>query len=801
MKLLELEVENFGIFSSLQLQLCPGMQVVLGENEAGKSTLLQLIRELLFGFPHQSAYALPHHRGKMAASALAELADGSAVRFTRRKGSKNTVVGRREPGGQAVDEAELSRLMSHASAELYQHVFGFSLSELSAGEKSLAHANLSEALYGGGMGGLATVQRLQNALKEEREELYVARGKNRVINELLQRLHQQDEQLRHAMFKPRDFQQLERDFADSQQQVEQLRQALEQLRRRQAHCRRLSEALAPWLQRCDASTELQTLEVPPDFPPAAADEYARCRETLDHVDADLSEAASELEAVVDALSRIALSPGLLEREAEIKHLEQQIGRIQAVCHDLPQRQEAAASSRTTLLAKLAELNPEWGLEKLDQFRSSLAQRESFEAMRTTWDQLERKKAELCAQRPALLADIATAQNRLAELQTMETLPLLEELIERHAQYEVDQKAVRDIQQHLQCVSAELQTLRTRLDAPLSQGLSNAEKLPVPMEPTVIEFRQQFADMHKTIARHEQRVESVRAELASQQQLLADLEAGQQIPSREELLGQRARRDQGWQLIRQKYIRGKADPEKITHYLAGGRATLADAFQQDVALADQLADKLQVDAQRVARREQLAAGIDRLQQRLDLAEQQLCKCQQAERDLTHDWQRLWSACRLQPLSPDAMRDWLHLHGELIDKLEEQSTLEVQRRDTEARVGDFEDELRELLPNVTGSPHRRLRRGAPPRRTGSTGGSATADLPVATAAENRAAPASGRRTERSDPATRFLAAAVAGALDRDRLPGPVGCAPGDEDPQRRGPGPPGAHPVAGPGAADR
>ena len=357
MKLLEVEIEHFGVFSGSQLQFGPGFQIVYGENEAGKSTLLQLIRELLFGFPHQSPYAFGNHQGEMAASARVELADGSLVHFRRRKGSKNKVVGKFDVTGEDVDEARLSRMLSNASAELYEHVFGFSLSELSAGEKSLTQANLTEALFGGGLGGLATMQRAQAALKEEREQLFLPRAKNRTINELLQQVKRYDEQLRHAIFKPRDFQELSKAYAESESQVNQLGDSLEQLRRREAHCRRLSEALSPWLQRIAAEKELATLEVPADFPPDAADDYRRCRERLGEIDDELSGVGQELETVTETLSNVVLSPELIEREAEIKHLQQQIGKFEGFRTDMPLRRQDAASIRDAVLTKLSQLNP------------------------------------------------------------------------------------------------------------------------------------------------------------------------------------------------------------------------------------------------------------------------------------------------------------------------------------------------------------------------------------------------------------------------------------------------------------
>ena len=56
MRVRELHIENFGIHRDRTLALEPGVQVVDGPNEAGKSTLLSLLRHLVFGFPHSTPY-------------------------------------------------------------------------------------------------------------------------------------------------------------------------------------------------------------------------------------------------------------------------------------------------------------------------------------------------------------------------------------------------------------------------------------------------------------------------------------------------------------------------------------------------------------------------------------------------------------------------------------------------------------------------------------------------------------------------------------------------------------------------
>ena len=194
MRLLEIEVENFGMFHRTSVSLGDGrFHLVCGPNEAGKSTLLQLMRELLFGFPSRNPYAFAEHDGEMAATALAEMKDGSRIRFRRRKGTKNTVTGEVEGTGRRNRWSSLIGLLGNANAEMYQNVFGFSLAELASGEASLQNARLEEAYYGGGLGGLANLQRSLAAIQAEHQSLFMSsrRAQRPVINKLLADIHDQ----------------------------------------------------------------------------------------------------------------------------------------------------------------------------------------------------------------------------------------------------------------------------------------------------------------------------------------------------------------------------------------------------------------------------------------------------------------------------------------------------------------------------------------------------------------------------------------------------------------------------------
>ena len=60
MRITALEVDGFGVWSGLRLDhLSEGLNVFFGPNEAGKTTLMQFVRSVLYGFTSERRRYLP----------------------------------------------------------------------------------------------------------------------------------------------------------------------------------------------------------------------------------------------------------------------------------------------------------------------------------------------------------------------------------------------------------------------------------------------------------------------------------------------------------------------------------------------------------------------------------------------------------------------------------------------------------------------------------------------------------------------------------------------------------------------
>ena len=101
MKLCRLDLIAFGPFDKTSLDLSagnPGLHVIYGDNEDGKSTTLRATRGLLFGIQGRTTDDHVFKKAQLRIGGRLRRTDGDELSFVRRKGNKDTL---RHPDGDA----------------------------------------------------------------------------------------------------------------------------------------------------------------------------------------------------------------------------------------------------------------------------------------------------------------------------------------------------------------------------------------------------------------------------------------------------------------------------------------------------------------------------------------------------------------------------------------------------------------------------------------------------------------------------------------------------------------------------
>ena len=120
MKILELTLTAFGPFSGQTFDLSagnPGLHVVFGPNEAGKSSALRALHAALYGIPGQTNDAFLHPYNALRIGGRLRHSSGTEIAFVRRKGSKNTLL---EPDGTRLDDRALDRFLGGETSRTFE---------------------------------------------------------------------------------------------------------------------------------------------------------------------------------------------------------------------------------------------------------------------------------------------------------------------------------------------------------------------------------------------------------------------------------------------------------------------------------------------------------------------------------------------------------------------------------------------------------------------------------------------------------------------------------------------------------
>ena len=177
MRIRQLDLLRYGHFTDAIIALPaskPDFQMLLGENEAGKSTAMGGVEDLLFGIPSNSARNFLHEYNAMRVGALLEKG-GDTLKVRRRKGNKDTLLADDDmpiPSG----EGALAPFLAGADRRFYTRMFSLDHERLRQGGKEILQAqdDVGQMLFSASAGIMGLRETLK-AMEAEADALWASR--------------------------------------------------------------------------------------------------------------------------------------------------------------------------------------------------------------------------------------------------------------------------------------------------------------------------------------------------------------------------------------------------------------------------------------------------------------------------------------------------------------------------------------------------------------------------------------------------------------------------------------------------
>lgn len=278
MRIREIRVEGFGALRDRTIELEGPVSIFYGPNEAGKSTLLHLIRAVLFGFPPRGQAAErfePPGGGAHGGALLLETAAGERVRIARRSAEAAGGRGRSPsagvlsvtlPDGVLGGEEFLQELLGGVTGEQFRNLFAFTLTELQE-LRTLTTEELGGFLHSAGLGVRASaVTGAEKRLAQELDARFRPRGRSQGIGRLLAESEALEAAWRRSLGAAGRYNHLAEEIARVTERIAEAEEELRQTRRRLSFLQSAASLSGHWHRRRTVRQELQQLPGRAGFP-------------------------------------------------------------------------------------------------------------------------------------------------------------------------------------------------------------------------------------------------------------------------------------------------------------------------------------------------------------------------------------------------------------------------------------------------------------------------------------------------------------------------------------------------------
>ena len=703
MRIGRLDLLRYGHFTGRALELPVGdtdLHILFGPNEAGKSTALAAVEDMLFGISTRSPYGFLHDYSAMRIGAL--LQNGTeTLEILRRKGSKDTLLDAGEmpfPRG----EATLRPFLAGADRSFFERMFSLDHVRLETGGKEILEAKdeIGQMLFAAGTG-IAGLRHRLEGLSAEADNLWAARrARHRKYYLAYDKLKEAEKELREQTLTTHKWQELKSAyetakcaFAEVETEFKKLsanRKRLGRIRRVYPHVRHRAQ-LKQELEELGAVVLLR--EESRDILDASERKESAASERIDTLNSQLARVQEEREA-------LTYDERLPTRAEDVERLHERRIEVRPMREDLPLRQAELETEQNRLRGLVAELG--WRYEGAGELIARIPNRANVATARS----LLNRRGALDSDVKNKTASLQRAEAELAELQ--KRFDMIGKIVDV-ARLEAIIKAVRqsgDIGGRVRSAKQRFKESRQRVDHWLSllhptvESPEAAAQAPVPTRGAVESHRAKVQDWERRTRELETQSAQAKLELERTRESRERLAGDEPAITIEALREARNDRDAVWRLVKKKHIEHAPVSSEEAGRHAGVLDDLASAFESAVVVADERADrrfaKAEVAAQLVESSRQIHEQEAELKR---LEERQKALALEGKR-LDADWEALWQASGVRPRDPEAMLEWLRTHGELLDAVARlaENAVVVESEENEERVAK-ESLLKELA--VTGA----------------------------------------------------------------------------------------------------
>ena len=701
MKILRLHLKAYGPFTDTKLDLSGGqhgLHVVYGVNEAGKSSSLRAIADLLYGIPGRTPDNFIYPYPKLRIGAELRHSDGSILEIVRRKANKKSLFDADD--SKPLEDAMLDRFLAGVDRDLFHMMFGIDHERLRHGGEEIVKGGgqIGKLLFSAGAG-ISDLQSAQKLLNEEIDQLLKASGRSGAIIDDIKEYKDAQGKVTGALVTADTWKHHDEQLQSAQKRKdstdEKIRVAQGE-RNRLVRIRDATSAIGQWKK---AKNDLSAVADIPLLPDDFEEQRNNHLLALRSAEQQIADAEKALTSLNEELAELIIPEELLQEADATEAIRDRLGGHRKAMADLPKLETNFEEAKNEAEEILRELGRAPDLSKIEELRLPNDKTVRIQNLGNQQEALAerlRSSRRDCERIRSAISRIEEEVGNLLIPPDDEGLKDVLETIQSGGDWEGQLRSLQEEIEELQGNAAiELSQLGL-----WSGELEELEELAAPSLETIDRYSDEMNTKESDIRAARLRVTEKDEENVSLEQQLAKLELGRAVPTEEELNQARELRDAGWQLIVASWDSRPDLDSSVDDFLQHFPAStsLLEAYRRSVDDADQIGDQLRLDADRVATKSRIQFEIDQCERSIKNLEKDVETLETESSTIETRWIEVWAPLSIKPLTPAEMRDWLRRQQQLLATAEQLRTNRLHEKTLATRIDAMSGDLAAILKTV-------------------------------------------------------------------------------------------------------
>ena len=396
MQLREINIDGFGIFANKRITgLTSGINIIYGKNEFGKTTLLEFVRRILFGFPtkkEKTNLYTPLQGGSMGGSLKVVLQNGEDLIISRSPGTHGGTVRVSTPSEVLQGQSVLNQLLGNASKDIYKNIYAFTIDELHD-FNSLNSDEVKNRIYGAGLGlGNVSLKEIETEIETYCTQIFRPRGSSQ-MGDLLEKIKINEQEILLIQNNLTLFDESQEKLGKMLNQKLSVQNSLEDLESGKRTLDTQIRLYEDAIQLLEAQNKLETIEDLSQFPENGLKTFESIEQEKKSLLLRIEEEQSALQILKNSRDTLTISHDLLDHEESIYRLQQSTQSVLSALKDIVKVQFEREDLDMLIVEEIKSINPDWDEETLMAFDLTEVEKDQIHNFYDSFERL-RKEVDL-----------------------------------------------------------------------------------------------------------------------------------------------------------------------------------------------------------------------------------------------------------------------------------------------------------------------------------------------------------------------------------------------------------------------